>query len=516
MISLHFPPDSDNDTFLSVTDQKNACLYLLYSKLGLAKDAPAEMISWTERFYLKTSISNRESNQDRPYEAVWDQATLDVNARLNIMIDRHATYWVRLFLAKPNVLEDIARAQEDPDWRLFTLTFDEGNFVPIYQQPFHGAVNIKTGQFHLYVFHCESVLRHSLSDTFLRLADMTINLFAALLGITTIHKNGFAKFTTSSITDPSLWKTSSENGKHSNVLKAVILMRWVEKTYDHRFHLSQLSQALLYYAEKEDLILDDNAEDTPICQLNKHMSSKSGKIAANKIRPDGTKQLDYMRDLNQQKQRELGQPVLTTRNEVQRSLGWPNLKKANEVQRANGFPQLAANREAQRAAGVSISAIAALGLETQCKAGFPNLVKANAERQARFHDKLQLAVEATNKRKQDEDPAFVPPPAKKFEQRSISRKRGTIPCTFSGCKSKLMTDESLQQHLRNQHGGGFSEEAPHKCPLDTCGKYFRTQGLASDHHRKAHAPKVTCPECSKEFVERALKPHRRDHHGVDC
>lgn len=331
MITLHYPPERKNDELLSVTDQKNPCLYLLYSKLGLPSDDPTEKICWTERFYLKTSLDAREQNFDRPYEAVYDKKALNLNARLNGKIDQQAAYCARLLVAKPNALGDIERAKADPNWKLFTLAFDDGTFVPAYQQPFHGCVNVKTAQFHFYTFHSESILRHSLAENFLRLADMTVNLFAAMLGITTVRPNGFVKFTTSAITDPSLWKSGpDETGKHSNVLKAVILMRWVEKTYDHRFRLSQLSQALLYYALKEGLTLDDHGERSPVAQINRHLSSKSGKIAAAKITPDGRKQLDAMREINIEKQRALGNPVLKARNHIQRAAGFPLLVAANK------------------------------------------------------------------------------------------------------------------------------------------------------------------------------------------
>lgn len=140
MGTLHFPPESENKTFMATTDQNNACLLLLYRKLGLPYDNPTDKISWTERFYIKTSCQNRNKNVDRPYEAVYDEATVQLNAQLNRQIDEYATYWVRCFFGKENVVGHLAQAQADlSTWRLFALTLDEGHFVPIYQQPYHGA-----------------------------------------------------------------------------------------------------------------------------------------------------------------------------------------------------------------------------------------------------------------------------------------------------------------------------------------------------------------------------------------
>lgn len=309
----------------------------------MPSDNPTEKICWTERFYIKTSIQDRNLNETRPYEAIYDDATLELNAELNRKIEQVTTYLVHLIVGKENVLEDIARARRDPDWKLFGLNFDEGHFVPIYQQPYHGAVNLKTGQFVFYVFHPEPILRGGFTDNFLHLADMTMNLYADLLNITTVRPNAFVKFSTSNITDSSLWKSDNQNGKQKNVLKAVIMMRWVEKNHDYRFSISQLSQAIIAYADREDLDLDDDADDSPLRQLNLHMVNKS--------------------------------------NERRRAIGFPNLVKGREVHGSMGYPGLAKGRA------------------TQAAAGYPNLVKALEVRRANKLAKQQAEGEDPNKLK---------------------------------------------------------------------------------------------------------------------
>lgn len=478
MATLHYPPWRDNDSLLSVTDQKNPCLYLLYSKLGMPSDNPTELICWTERFYIMTDLKDRELNDARPYEAVHNEATCELNAQLNRKIDNLATYFVRLFVGKENVEGDAARVKADKDWVPFTLTFDKGDFVPIYRQPYHGAVNVKTAQFHLYGYHPEPILRGNLDDKFLHLADMTVNLFAALLDINSVRPKAFEMFKTSNITDDSLWKSDNGNGKHNDTLKAVIMMRWVEKNHDYRFSLDQLSQSMLYYAEKEGLVLDDNAEDSPVLQINRHISRKAGNSSASIIMPDGTKFVNHIARKGHATQAANGFPQLVALHVVERELGWPTLNRGRETQRAGNW------------------------------AGLRKTVE---NRVAAQRKQLQEDVEATNKRKREEDPTFEPPvlrgpqPTTQWVNKSAEVKCPKCP--------KKLTEGGLKRHMTIAHSA-YSPETPYKCKLGSCNRYFPRKGAADQHYNTVHGSKSVCPECSKEFVASYLDKHRRDQHGL--
>lgn len=474
---MHYPPARKNadGTLLSVTDQKNPCLYLLYFKLGLASDLPTQSICWTERIYPKTSTTARELNDSQPYKEVYESSTLDLNDQLNRKIDETATYGARLFVSQVNVLEDISRVKADPDWKLFTLPAEDHEFVPIYKQPFHGAVKIKTGQFHFYTYHSEIILRGKISERFVRMADTIVNVFAALVGITTVRHHGFANFKKSSITDASTWK--DDQPEKRNALEAVLSMRFVEKHHNHRFRLSQLSPHLLYYAEREGLVLDDDAKDSPILQLNKHMSTKAGLSTASKILPDGTPFNLYIARKGHATQAANGFPQLIAHHDKERPLGWPTLKRGRETQRASDW--------------------AGLRQTTQ-------------NRVAEYRENLQQDVDKTNKRKQEEDSTFTPPPTKRGQPARLPQ-LPRIRCPE--CNSKV-TEARLKDHMHRQHPK-YSLETPIACDESSCPQYFGTDKEAADHFRAVHTPKVACPECSRSFRPGNLKRHRRDQHGVD-
>jgi hypothetical protein len=458
---------------LCVTDQKNPCLYLIYSKLGLPSDNPTEQICWTERFYIKTDLKDRKLNDVRPYEAVYDKATLELNAQLNRKIEQKSSHFAEIFFGEENVTQDIARAQASPDWKVFTLNFDEGDFVPIYQQPYHGAVNVKTGRFNFYVYHPEPILRGKLKEKFVHLADMTVNVYADLLGITTVRRNAFEKFSTSKITDSSLWKSDANTDKHNNVVAAIVLMRWVEINHHYRFRLDQLSQRLVYYAEKEGLTLDDDADDSPVLQINRHMSRKAGNIAANKVLPNGTPYLASIGAKGRESQAVHSFPQLLALHAAERPMGWPTLNRGRETQRAGDW------------------------------AGLRQTV---VNRINKYQDELMAAIEATNKRKQEEDPSFVPPPVKRPTAPKYTHTKTTTKCTL--CKAKL-TEGGVAQHIGSAHGI-WGEDRPFKCALATCDKHFKTEKDAEIHHSNCHSPKVKCPDCSKEYGPHTLNRHRRD------
>ena len=140
--------------------------------------------------------------------------------------------------------------------------------------------------------------------------------------ITTVRRDAFVKFSTNNITDASLWKFDNHSGKHKNVLKACLMMRWVVITHNYRFSISQLSQATMIYADKERLVLDDSAGDSPIRQLVKHMSKKGTEV-----------------------QRAAGFPALTAARETFREAGFPNLVTAQAARRASQFDKMQADIE---------------------------------------------------------------------------------------------------------------------------------------------------------------------------
>lgn len=403
---------------------------------------------------------------------------LELNKRLNRQIDQIGRYYAALFVGKENVEEDIARAQADPDWKLFTLTFDKGGFVPIYNQPFHGSVNVKTGQFHFYIYHPEPILRGKLKDKYLHLADMTVNLYAALLEIKTVRLKAFERFKTSRITDKSLWRSNDADGKRNDAVKAVIMMRWVEKNHNYRFDVSHLSQALLYYAEKEGLALDNNAEDSPLLQINRHLARKAGQATARKILSDGVSQAVHNARKGHATQAANGFPQLVALHSVERELGWPTLNRGRETQRASNW------------------------------AGLRRTVE---NRVAAYRTKLQEDVEATNKRKREEDPSFEPPVLRGPQPTTQwINKSAKVNCPKCG---KEMTENGLKGHMTRAHSTNCAA-TPHKCKLSGCERYFPRKSAADQHYNTVHGSKSVCPECSKEFVASYLDKHRRDQHGL--
>jgi hypothetical protein len=584
MINMHYPPDIEALLLMATTDPKNPCLHLLMCKLGLASGHETDHIVWTERIYLQTSLELRAQNKDRPYEALYDPADLERCSQLNREISERATYGARLLVNKQVVLEDFARAEADSDWILFTMPLPGGEFVPIYEQQYHGAVNIKTAQFHFGSYHTEGVLRDNISDKGLLLADTIVNVFAVLAGITTVQPRGFANYKKSKLTDPSLLRSVSDNDGTGSVLDCAIQMRWVEKKRDHRFLISQLSDAMMFYVDKEGIILDENSVRTPVAQILSHIGRKGYEaqratgfnlqqagldaqraagfpnLAANReaqraagfnLQQAG---LDAQRAAgfptiaaNREAQRAAGFPGLAKGRETQlasgfnlqqagrdaqRAAGFPGLIKGNETQRAAGFPGLAKGRETQRADGYAGTKKALEALHAvQRAAGWPSLVRGreisratgfqhfreyDKKRQRVYYDKLQIDIEATNKRKAAEDPSFEPPPVKKFEQRVVKKKRGTIPCTIKGCKSKLSNEDTLKDHLSLTHGL-WSLERPYQCPDEGCHRYYATEDAAKEHNYVAHTRgKVECPTCGRKMTVRHLPEHRRDMHGWGC
>jgi hypothetical protein len=302
---------------------------------------------------------------------------------------------------------------------------------------------------------------------------MTVNIYADLLRITTMRRNAFEKFSSSKITDSSMWRTEEADGKHNTIVTAVILMRWVEINHHYRFRLDQLSQRFKYYAEKEGLVLDDDADDSPVLQINRHMSRKAGNIAASKVLPDGT-------------------PYLA-------SIG----AKGRETQAANSFLQLLAFHAAERPMGWPTLN---RGRETQRAGDWAGLRQTVVNRINKYQDELMAAIEATNKRKQEEDPSFVPPPVKRPTPPKYTHTKTTTKCTL--CKAKL-TEGGVAQHIGSAHGI-WGEDRPFKCALATCDKHFKTEKDAEIHHSNCHSPKVKCPDCSKEYGPHTLNRHRRD------
>ncbi|KAK5163656.1 uncharacterized protein LTR77_010605 [Saxophila tyrrhenica] len=135
MFELHYPPERVNETrLLSVVEQRNSCLYLYFSKLGLSMKNPEANICWTERFYAKTSTVAREMDAARPYRAVHENELLVENERLRTSMSRHSRYRVKVVVTEVTVKEDIERAQKDKDI-LFTLPTRDNDWVPIYNQP---------------------------------------------------------------------------------------------------------------------------------------------------------------------------------------------------------------------------------------------------------------------------------------------------------------------------------------------------------------------------------------------
>lgn len=170
MINMHYPPEIAALLLMATTDPKNPCLHLLMTKLGLASGHETDHIVWTERIYLQTSTELRSQNKARPYEVLYSPADLDRCSQLNRQISERATYGARLLVNKEVVLEEFARAKADSDWKFFTIPLPNGQIVPLYDQPYHGAVNVKTAQFHFGSFHTEYILRDHVSDRCLLLS----------------------------------------------------------------------------------------------------------------------------------------------------------------------------------------------------------------------------------------------------------------------------------------------------------------------------------------------------------
>ena len=215
-------------------------------------------------------------------------------------------------------------------------------------------------------------------------------------------------------------------------------------------------------------------------------------------------------------------PNLRKAHEAQRAAGFPNLKKAKEAQRAAGFPSLKKAQEAQRAAGFpSLKK----SWEAQRAAGFPVFKEYHAEqgplgypmiRKARF-DELLRDIEAANKRKLAEDPAFVPSPLPDLEsmpRNAYPKHTGTIPCPEPGCKSKLANERTLATHIRMMHSR-CSIDTPHKCKEPSCNRYFPTEKKASQHYYNTHGrPKPSCPVCDRTFVGHANLKRHMGLHGI--
>jgi hypothetical protein len=297
------------------------------------------------------------------------------------------------------------------------------------------------------------------TDASFFLADTVVNVFAVLSGITTVQPHGFSNYKKSNLTDPSLWEYASNPEGTGDFVSCVLQMRWVERNRGHRFRVSQLSQAMLCYAEKEGIVLDDDAKDSPVLLINRQLTRKS--------------------------------------IENQRAAGFPTLKAGREAERAAGFPSLKKGRETCR------------------KTGFTNLITAQAARRASQFQKMQADVQAVNKRKAEEDTNFVAPPPKKFVPGPGTKTKPTpkVPCTVAGCKNKSMDQEALAKHIRNVHGG-WTAERPFKCAADTCNKYFESQSRANGHYNQSHVPKVMCPECNRKLLPKVLDKHRREQHDV--
>lgn len=223
------------------------------------------------------------------------------------------------------------------------------------------------------------------------------------------------------------------------------------------------------------------------------------------------------RDKYREMQRALGFPNLRKVIEAQRALGFPGAKKGHEMQRALGYPNLAKALEASRNsdfAGVKKAREADLKVQRALR--FPILSKARQASSEASHARLVREIEAVNRRRLAEDPAFVPTPLPAYLGRKdwpYSQKR-TIPCPKPGCKSKLSSHESLERHPRTKHSS-YSEATPHKCQDPSCYRYFATEKEVGKHMRVSHLKKVKCSICDRNFARQGgLNQHLWKIHGM--
>lgn len=177
-------------------------------------------------------------------------------------------------------------------------------------------------------------------------------------------------------------------------------------------------------------------------------------------------------------------------------------EKHRDEQRALGYPQL---REAGKAS-----------LESQRALGFPNMQKARKRSSEVVHAQLVRDIEVANQRKLKEDPTFVPTPLPVYSgpRTYPPRAKGKIPCSEPGCKSLLLSERSLEAHVRTKHSS-YSAKTPHKCKDSSCCRYFETRKEADAHLKRAHA-NVTCSICDRAFAYKyGLYTHMRNIHGMN-
>lgn len=135
MVSLHYPPAdsaSDEDPYKSTLNRNNVCVHNLLAKMGLEISSPEAqgILSWIERFWIKTSLRYRRHNNAQPYKAAFPPEMVDLNLAFRNKLLSIADHSVRLICGKVNVQEDIKAASNDQGRIMFSLSE-----TPLYSQP---------------------------------------------------------------------------------------------------------------------------------------------------------------------------------------------------------------------------------------------------------------------------------------------------------------------------------------------------------------------------------------------
>jgi len=156
-----------------------------------------------------------------------------------------------LIVGEVAVLDYFKRIEDDEDVNLFTLPCHHSTVI--YQQAFHGSVNMKTKRIYLDTSDPEAILRGTQPPGHLELADEAINIFAQLTGITTVRHKFLSRQKRADLTSSGYWQRRTNTKLKTT--KLTIRMLGAETTYNHRFDLQQLPPKLCTYIDKESIVL---------------------------------------------------------------------------------------------------------------------------------------------------------------------------------------------------------------------------------------------------------------------
>ena len=458
MISLHYPPQGKDEEEVSLIDQDNVCVSLLLAKMGLTRELATVKMSWMDRIALKTSTTYRRSNKKHPYLPAWGKDAVQRAEGLTETLLKQSSYRARLIVGECNVLADVkANRDQNERWIFFKIRDST-----LYQQRFHGCLNIGLKKLHIYCYHPEFILRESAStltrqEHTLKLADDLVNIFCAATGLADVRSSAFEQYMKVTESPDEIWsKALAKLSYQNHALHLTLTMLHIENLHGHQFTRAQFPSRLESYIAEKGFTISAESPLTPIAQLQRQMTDQG--------------------------------------RETMKNLDWPNLRKAHANQRALGFPAAHKHAEEQRALG------------------FPHLKKAAQVQWSRHEEGIARDTKAMQEKKAVQ---AASQPQRQLTLTSLGLgdgKRQAAEGASSMPKAKKPRKARTFRPPPQKTGTGAK---PWNCAEDGCSKMFATEAYALTHWSKRHTDKhrAQCSACGRPFSsDEAMQKHYRKYH----